>query len=91
MSEIIEINTHRNTGMSELIRGIAEKSAAAASKLAKAPPGSKDEALLKMSIGLIEKADHIISENTKDVEEAVSKRPQHSLIDRRTITPETNK
>ena len=88
MSETKAKNTHHNTRLSELIRDIAEKSRAASSKLAKAQPGAKDQALLKMSDSLIEKTDYLLSENKKDVEEAVSKGQQSSLIDRLTLTPE---
>lgn len=88
MSEIKAKNAHYNTRMYELIRDMAERSVAASSKLAKAPPGSKDEALLKMSGDLIGKADLLISENKKDVEEALSKGLQPPLIDRLTLTPE---
>lgn len=88
MSETKAKNTHHNARLSELIRDIAEKSKAASSKLAKAQPGAKDRALLKMSDSLIEKTDYLLSENKKDVEEAVSKGQQSSLIDRLTLTPE---
>jgi len=88
MSETKAKNTHHNARLSELIRDIAEKSRAASSKLAKAQPGAKDRALLKMSDSLIEKTDYLLSENKKDVEEAVSKGQQSSLLDRLTLTPE---
>jgi glutamate-5-semialdehyde dehydrogenase len=88
MSETKAKNTHHNARLSELIRDIAEKSRAASSMLAKAQPGAKDRALLKMSDSLIEKTDYLLSENKKDVEEAVSKGQQSSLLDRLTLTPE---
>lgn len=83
-----EINAKIDTRMSGLLTEIGEKSRASARILAKARPELKDRALLRMAESLIEKADFLISENKKDVEEAQKKGLQGSMIDRLTLTPE---
>ncbi|MGB3365547.1 MAG: glutamate-5-semialdehyde dehydrogenase [Thermodesulfobacteriota bacterium] len=74
--------------LSNLLIDIASKSKAASAELSRASSGSKDDALIKMAQDLIEKADYIIAENQKDIEEAKSKGLSSAMIDRLTLTPE---
>lgn len=67
---------------------IAERAKGASLKLAKSPSGPKNDALLRMSKGIIERAGHIIAENKKDVDEALSKGLSGAMIDRLTLTEE---
>ena len=83
-----EIKAKIDPRMTALLRDIGEKSRAAARELAKVRPELKERALLKMADSLVERADFLISENKKDVEEAEKKGLGSSLIDRLTLTPE---
>jgi len=74
--------------LSNLLIDIASKSKSAAAELSRANSGSKNDALNKMAQDLIEKADFIIAENKKDIEEANSKGLSSAMIDRLTLTPE---
>lgn len=83
-----EIKAKVDPRMSALIREIGEKSKASSRELAKARPGLKDLALLKMAESLVKSTDYLISENNKDIDEAKKKGLQDSLIDRLTLTPD---
>ncbi len=83
-----EIKAKIDPRMTALIRDIGEKSRVASRELAKVRPELKDRALLKMADDLVKKADYLISENKKDIEEAEKKGLQDSLIDRLTLTAE---
>jgi len=83
-----EIKAKIDPRMSALLRDIGDKSRASSRELAKALPELKDRALLKMAENLINRADSLVSENKKDIEEAEKKGLQDSLIDRLTLNPE---
>lgn len=83
-----EIKAKIDPRMTALLRDIGEKSRVSARELARVRPELKDRALLKMADDLVKKADFLISENKKDIEEAEKKGLQDSLIDRLTLTPE---
>ena len=85
MSETKAKNDQR---MTALLREIGEKSRASARALVKARPELKDRAILKMAENLVNRAEYLISENQKDVDEARKKGLQDSMIDRLTLTPE---
>lgn len=84
-------NTAKNqmkNELSKLLTDIASKSKTAAAELSRASSGAKNEALNKMAQDLIIKAEYIISENKKDIEEANSKGLSSAMIDRLTLTPQ---
>ena len=74
--------------LSKLLTDIASKSKTAAAELSRASSGAKNEALNKMAQDLIIKAEYIISENKKDIEEGNSKGLSSAMIDRLTLTPQ---
>ncbi len=84
----INAKNQMSNELSNLLIDIASKSKAASAELSRASSGSKDDALIKMAQDLIEKADYIIAENQKDIEEAKSKGLSSAMIDRLTLTPE---
>ena len=84
----INAKNQMSNDLSNLLTDIASKSKAASAELSRASSGSKDDALNKMAQELIEKADYIIAENQKDIEEAKSKGLSSAMIDRLTLTPE---
>jgi len=84
-------NTAKNqmkNELSKLLTDIASKSKTAAAELSRASSGAKNEALNKMAQDLIIKAEYIISENKKDIEEGNSKGLSSAMIDRLTLTPQ---
>ena len=88
MSAIKAKKSQMNTELSNLLTDIASNARSASVELSRASSASKDKALYKMAEGLIERAEFIISENRKDVEEARSKGVSSAMIDRLTLTPE---
>lgn len=72
----------------DLLIDIASRARSASAELSRASSGSKNNALNKMAQNLISKAEYIISENQKDVEEANNKGLSPAMIDRLTLTPE---
>ena len=84
----IKVKNKKNNELVELLTDIASKARSASAELARASSGSKNKALESMAQGLIQKAQFIISENQKDVEEAKSKGTSSAMIDRLTLTPE---
>lgn len=77
-----------NNDLYNLLNDIASRSRIASNRLAKSSSGAKDKALIKMAQDLVEKADYIISENQKDVDDAKSKGLSSAMIDRLTLTKE---
>ncbi len=88
MSEIKAKNKAQHTRLSKLITDIAEKAKNASYRLAKADSGAKNEALTRMSDGIIERSRFIIEENKIDVDEARSKGLSGAMIDRLALTEE---
>ena len=84
----IKVKNQKNNELIGLLTDIASKARRASAELARASSGLKNKALESMAQGLIQKADFIISENQKDVEEAKSKGTSSAMIDRLTLTPE---
>lgn len=74
--------------LTNLLNDIAGRSRSASNQLARASSGAKDKALTKMAQDIVEKAEYIISENRKDVEDANAKGLSSAMIDRLTLTPE---
>ena len=83
-----KVKNHMNNKLSQLLVDIASKSKSASAELSRASSGLKDKALETMAQNLVERADFIISENQKDVDEAKSKDTSSAMIDRLTLTPE---
>jgi len=86
MSAIKAKINQMNADFSNLLTDIGTMARSASLELSKVISRSKDEALYKMAQGLIERADFIIAENQKDVEEATSKGLSGAMIDRLTLT-----
>ena len=84
----IKVKNQMSNELSNLLTNIARKSRVAAAELSRAGSGLKNNALNKMAQDLVEKADYIIAENQKDVDEAESKGLSSAMIDRLTLTPE---
>ncbi len=84
----IKTKNQMDNELSKLLSDIASKARIASAELSRASSGLKDKALHSMAKGLVEEADYIISENSKDVEEAKSKGTSSAMIDRLTLTPE---
>jgi len=84
----IKVKNQMSNELSNLLTNIASKSRVAAAELSRAGSGLKNNALNKMAQDLVEKADYIIAENQKDVDEAESKGLSSAMIDRLTLTPE---
>jgi glutamate-5-semialdehyde dehydrogenase len=74
--------------LTNLLNDMAGRSRSASNQLARASSGAKDKALTKMAQDIVEKAEYIISENKKDVEDANAKGLSSAMIDRLTLTPE---
>jgi len=74
--------------ITNLLNDIAGRSKSASNQLARASSGAKDKALIKMAQDIVVKAEYIISENRKDVEDATKKGLSTTMIDRLTLTPE---
>ena len=83
-----KVKNHMNNELSQLLVDIASKSKSASAQLSRASSRLKDKALETMAQNLVERADFIISENQKDIEEAKSKDLSSAMIDRLTLTPE---
>lgn len=84
----IKAKNQMSNELSNLLTGIASKSKTAAAELSRASSGSKNDTLNKMAHDLIKKADYIIAENQKDIEDAMSKGLSSAMIDRLTLTPQ---
>jgi glutamate-5-semialdehyde dehydrogenase len=84
----IKAKNQMSNELSNLLTGIASKSKTAAAELSRASSGSKNDTLNKMAHDLIKKADYIIAENQKDIEDAMSKGLSSAIIDRLTLTPQ---
>lgn len=88
MSEIKANNKAQHTRLTKLLADIAEKAKNASHGLAKAGSRAKNEALIRMSDGIVERTAFITEENKIDVEEAQAKGLSGAMIDRLTLTPE---
>ena len=88
MSDIKAKNKTQHTPLSKLVTEIAEKAKIASHKLGRAGSGAKNEALIRMSQGILASSGLIIDENKKDVEDARSKGLSGAMIDRLLITEE---
>ncbi len=86
MSAIKAKKSQMNTDLTNLLTDIARKARGASLELSKALSSSKDQALYNMAEGLIKRADFIINENQKDVEEASSKGLSDAMLDRLILT-----
>jgi len=86
MSAIKAKKSQMNTDLTNLLTDIARKARGASLELSRALSSSKDQALYNMAEGLIKRADFIINENQKDVEEASSKGLSSAMLDRLTLT-----
>jgi len=86
MSDIKAKNNLKHTPLSKLAAEIAERARKASLILAKAPSGPKNDALLRMARGMTDRADYIIGENKKDVDEARAKGLSAAMIDRLRLT-----
>ena len=75
-----KVKNHMNNELSQLLVDIASKSKSASAELSRASSGLKDKALETMAQNLVERADFIISENQKDVDEAKSKDTSSAII-----------
>lgn len=84
----IKVKNKMNNEYSDLLIDIASRARAASAQLSRASSGSKNNALKNMAQNLISKAEYIISENKKDVEEAINKGLSPAMIDRLTLTPD---
>ncbi len=65
-----------------LMREIGENARSAAARLAVASTASKNKALLEMAASLRRRANHILSENAKDIEAGEAKGLSGALLDR---------
>lgn len=88
MSDIKAKNKTQHTPLSKLVTEIAERAKDASHKLGRAGSGAKNEALVRMSEGLLSRSEFIIEENKKDVEDARSKGLAAAMIDRLALTEE---
>jgi glutamate-5-semialdehyde dehydrogenase len=88
MSDIKVKNKLKRTPLTNLTAEIAERARKASFSLAKAASGPKNDALLRMSKSITERAGYIIGENEKDVEEARAKGLSPAMIDRLRLTEE---
>ncbi len=86
MSDIKAKNKLKNTRLSKLLADIAERARKASHELARADAAPKNDALLGMSDGIIDRAEYIIGENKKDADDARSKGLSPAMIDRLTLT-----
>jgi glutamate-5-semialdehyde dehydrogenase len=86
MSDIKAKNKLKNTPLSKLAAEIAERARRASLILAKAASGPRNDALLRMARGIADRADYIIGENKKDVDEARAKGLSAAMIDRLNLT-----
>lgn len=86
MSDIKEKNKLKHTSLSKLAAEIAERAGMASLILAKAASGPRNDALLRMARGIADRADYIIGENKKDVDEARAKGLSAAMIDRLKLT-----
>ncbi len=86
MSDIKEKNKLKDTPLSKLAADTAERARKASLVLAKAASGQKNDALHRMARGLAERANYIIGENGKDVEDARAKGLSAAMIDRLRLT-----
>jgi glutamate-5-semialdehyde dehydrogenase len=86
MSDIKAKNKLKNTPLSKLAAEIAERAGRASLILAKAASGPRNDALLRMARGIADRADYIIGENKKDVDEARAKGLSAAIIDRLKLT-----
>lgn len=86
MSDIKEKNKLKNAPLSKLAADMAERARKASLVLAKAASGPKNDALHRMARGLADRADYIIGQNGKDVEEARAKGLSAAMIDRLSLT-----
>lgn len=71
-----------------LMREIGENARSAAAQLAIASTASKNKALLEMAASLRRRANHILSENAKDIEAGESKGLSGALLDRLLLNEE---
>ncbi|MGH7892893.1 MAG: glutamate-5-semialdehyde dehydrogenase, partial [Thermodesulfobacteriota bacterium] len=88
MSDIKAKNKLKHTPLSKLAAEIAERARKASLILAKAASGPRNDALLRMARGIADRADYIIGENKKDVDEARAKGLSAAMIDRLNLTEE---
>jgi glutamate-5-semialdehyde dehydrogenase len=72
--------------MTKLAAEIAERARRASLILAKAGSGPKNEALLLMARGVMDRAEYIIEENKRDVDDARAKGLPAAMIDRLRLT-----
>ena len=86
MSDIKAKNKLQHTSLSKLAAETAERARKASLILAKAASGPKNDALLRMAGGIVDRADYIIGENKKDVDEARAKGLSAAMIDRLRLT-----
>jgi glutamate-5-semialdehyde dehydrogenase len=86
MSDIKAKNKLKHTPLSKLAAETAERARKASLILAKAASGPKNDALLRMAGGIVDRADYIIGENKKDVDEARAKGLSAAMIDRLKLT-----
>jgi glutamate-5-semialdehyde dehydrogenase len=86
MSDIKAKNKLKNTPLSKLAAETAERARKASLILAKAASGPRNDALLRMARGIADRADYIIGENKKDVDEARAKGLSAAMIDRLELT-----
>ena len=75
---------HSNIPM--LMREIGENARAAAARLAVASTASKNKALVEMAASLRRRANHILSENAKDIEAGEAKGLTGAMLDRLLLT-----
>ena len=68
----IKAKNQMSNELSNLLTGIASKSKTAAAELSRASSGSKNDGLNKMAHDLIKKADYIVAENQKDIEDILT-------------------
>ncbi len=86
MSDIKAKNKLKHTPMTKLAAEIAERARRASLILAKAGSGPKNEALLLMARGVMDRAEYIIEENKRDVDDARAKGLPAAMIDRLRLT-----
>ncbi len=86
MSDIKAKNKLKNPPLSKLAAEIAERARKASLILAKAASGPRNDALFRMARGIADRADYIIGENKKDVDEARAKGLSAAMIDRLKLT-----